>query len=560
MSDPKRKFKPESGGKAKSTSQAPARNGSSPKQAGPKTFGAKKFASKKFEDRISAAELPSERAGPRGEANRQIDGGRNEPPRGAETKPKSRPNSTSPSRPQPLKRTGAGNRRAMVAKAEPQKRGERVAKIIARAGACSRRDAEAWIAEGRVAVNGEVLTSPAVALGPADQISIDGAPLAERQRTRLFLFHKPRGLVTTNKDPEGRATIFDYLHQHAPEAPRLMSVGRLDINTEGLLLLTNDGGLARILELPATGWLRRYRVRANGETDQAILDGLAKGVTIDGLRYAGIEATLDRQQGANCWLTLGLREGKNREIKRVLEHLGLAVNRLIRISFGPFQLGEIEEGKIEEVRTRVLRDQLGTALAQAAGVDFDAALETAPPPEADTDRANGFGRKIPRTRAASNDTKPRRDAKPNAKPPHAGQGKPARFGANSRNAPKANAPEPEKPRSRPQPGPHKHISALRAERKDRGAEDPRQRIERGEIADRKGRAVTIERRSRSKDGTAESTKQKPAQRQTRPDQQRPSRAPGPAPRSGAPRSGASRPDAPRPGAGGKAGGKGRRPK
>ncbi|MHB8883469.1 MAG: pseudouridine synthase [Methylovirgula sp.] len=591
MSDPKRKFKPETGGNAKSTDKSPARNDSAPKQAGPKKFGAKKFAPKKFEERISAAErsspkLSSPNLSPAKSraANHQTDAGRKDPPGRVETKPQSRPNSrpnsTSHARPQPFKRTGGGNRRAAtVAPADPQTQGERVAKIIARAGACSRRDAEAWIAEGRVAVNGKVLTSPAIALGPDDQISIDGAPLAERQRTRLFLFHKPRGLVTTNKDPEGRATIFDHLHQHAPEAPRLMSVGRLDINTEGLLLLTNDGGLARILELPATGWLRRYRVRANGETDQAILDGLAKGVTIDGLRYAGIEATLDRQQGANCWLTLGLREGKNREIKRVLEHLGLAVNRLIRISFGPFQLGEIEEGKIEEVRTRVLRDQLGTALAQAAGVDFDAALETAPPPEADTEKTNAFGRKIPRSRAASNDTKPRRDAKPNSKNPNAGHGKPARFSANSRSAPQAAAPEPEKPRSRPQPGPRKHISALRAEGKSRTAEDPRQRIERGEIADRKGRAVTIERRSRSKDGTAESTKQKPAQRQTRPDQQRPSRAPGPAaprsdtpkaraskpsasrsdrsaPRSGAPRSDAPRPDAPRPGAGGK----GRRPK
>ena len=247
---------------------------------------------------------------------------------------------------------------------------QRIAKVIARAGACSRRDAEVWIGEGRVALNGAVLTNPAINVTDADEITIDGAPLAARAKTRLFLFHKPRGLVTTERDPEGRQTIFDYLREHWPDAPRLVSVGRLDINTEGLLLLTNDGGLARMLELPATGWVRRYRVRAKGSTDQAVLDQLRHGVTVDGVDYAEIEAALDRAQGANSWLTMGLREGKNREIKRVLEHLGLEVNRLIRLSFGPFQLGEIAEGALEEVKTRVLRDQLGPALAEAAHVDF----------------------------------------------------------------------------------------------------------------------------------------------------------------------------------------------
>lgn len=418
-----------------------------------------------------------------------------------------------------------GPRREAAGKAgAPDAQGERIAKIIARAGLCSRRDAEAWIAQGRVAVNGKTLMSPAVTIGPDDQITVDGKPLAQRQRTRLFLFHKPRGLVTTHKDPEGRATIFDYLHQHAPEAPRLMSIGRLDINTEGLLLLTNDGGLARILELPSTGWLRRYRVRANGETNQAVLDTLAKGVTIEGVRYAAIEATLDRQQGANCWLTMGLREGKNREIKRVLEHLGLTVNRLIRLSFGPFQLGDLGEGKIEEVRTRVLRDQLGPALMQAAGVDFDAPLETAP------------------------EERPVPSHKPRPAPR---QG--ARTGAGPRPKRARPEPEPEKIRHRPQPGPRKHISALRAEEKRSEAEGARRRIEKGEIADRKGRAVTIERHVTSKVGAAGPAKKKPAShRPPSPGRPAPGRPPRPgAPKSGAPKSGAPRPGAPRPGAGGK---------
>ncbi|MGQ0446451.1 MAG: pseudouridine synthase, partial [Beijerinckiaceae bacterium] len=256
--------------------------------------------------------------------------------------------------------------------AQPKSQGgaTRVAKLMARAGLCSRREAEAWIAQGRVARNGAPLTNPAINITRDDKITVDGAPLASRDRTRLFLFHKPRGLVATARDPQGRPTIFDYLRQHWPDGPRVVSIGRLDINSEGLLLLTNDGGLARVLELPATGWVRRYRVRANGETDQARLDRLGEGLTLEGVKYAGIEATLDRVQGANCWLTMALREGKNREIKRVLEHAGLQVNRLIRLSFGPFQLGELAPGAVEEVRTRVLREQLGPMLAKAAGADF----------------------------------------------------------------------------------------------------------------------------------------------------------------------------------------------
>src|SRR6201996_202464 len=243
----------------------------------------------------------------------------------------------------------------------------RIAKAMARAGLCSRRDAESWMEAGRVSVNGVILDSPAFNVGPDDDVRVDGEPLRAPERTRLFFFHKPRGLVTTARDPEGRRTIFEALPK---DLPRVVAVGRLDINTEGLLLLTNDGGLARVLELPATGWGRRYRVRAKGTTDQAALDTLSEGITIDGIHYAGIVATLDRIQGANVWLTMALREGKNREVKRVLEHLGLAVNRLIRISFGPFQLGELAEGAVEEVKTRVLRDQLGSALAREAGVDF----------------------------------------------------------------------------------------------------------------------------------------------------------------------------------------------
>jgi 23S rRNA pseudouridine2605 synthase len=253
-----------------------------------------------------------------------------------------------------------------------QNEGERVAKAIARAGLASRREAEAWIAAGRVVVNGEKITSPARNVTPADRVIVDGKPLPVRERTRLFLFNKPRGRVTTHSDPQGRPTVFDALPKHLP---RLISVGRLDANTEGLLLLTNDGGLARLLELPATGWTRRYRVRANGKITQLRLDRLRHGIEIDGVRYGPIEARLDREQGANVWLTFAMREGKNREVKNVLGHLGLAVNRLIRVSFGPFQLGELGEGAVEEVRTRHLREQLGERIATAAGLDFAGPVE-----------------------------------------------------------------------------------------------------------------------------------------------------------------------------------------
>lgn len=271
------------------------------------------------------------------------------------------------SRPDRAHRNAAEIAEAVSAPAAPQEP-ERIAKVMARAGVASRRDSEAMIAEGRVSVNGKVIESPALDVGPNDVVLVDGEPLPARERTRLWLYHKPRGLVTTNHDPEGRPTVFDALPE---DLPRVLSVGRLDINTEGLLLLTNDGGLARMLELPETGWLRRYRVRAFGQVNQAQLDTLKDGVTIEGVQYGPVVAQFEREQGANTWLTVDLREGKNREVKTVLEHLGLQVNRLIRVSFGPFQLGDLPEGEAEEIRSRVLRDQLGTELMAKAGVDFE---------------------------------------------------------------------------------------------------------------------------------------------------------------------------------------------
>ncbi|HEY4203036.1 MAG TPA: pseudouridine synthase [Devosiaceae bacterium] len=267
--------------------------------------------------------------------------------------------------------------------------GDRLAKVIARSGLCSRRDAETWIAAGRVVVNGKKVLTPAFNVTDRDKIEVDGAPLAERQGTRVWLYHKPAGLVVTEKDPEGRETIFEKLAEHG--LPRVVTIGRLDINTEGLLLLTNDGGLKRVLELPATGWLRRYRVRAHGTVSQKMLDTLKDGIEIEGIKYGSIEATLEREQGANVWLLVALREGKNREVKNVLGALGLMVNRLIRVSYGPFQLGDLPIGAVEVVRARVLRDQLGKRLADEADVDFEsempeARVEAKPVRDRDTGR------------------------------------------------------------------------------------------------------------------------------------------------------------------------------
>lgn len=242
---------------------------------------------------------------------------------------------------------------------------QRIAKAIARSGFCSRRDAERIIAEGRVTLNGKLLDTPAINVTEKDRISIDGQPLAKRSEVQLWRYHKPKGRVTTHRDPQGRPTVFEALPE---DMPRVISVGRLDLNTEGLLLLTNDGDLARHLESPSTAWLRRYRVRVHGRVDQAMLDRLGSGVEIDGVKYGPIDAKLDRVQGANAWLTLGLREGKNREVRKIMEHLGLEVGRLIRLSFGPFQLGDLSTGAVEEVKRRILVEQLGRTLAEKLGI------------------------------------------------------------------------------------------------------------------------------------------------------------------------------------------------
>ena len=237
----------------------------------------------------------------------------------------------------------------------PESKGERIAKVMARAGLCSRRDAERWIDAGRVSVNGKTLSSPACVVSDDDKIIVDGKPLPVKEKTRLFLHHKPAGLVTSNKDEQGRETVFEKLPK---DLPRVVSVGRLDINTEGLLLLTNDGELARYLELPATGWIRRYRVRAYGHVTQKKLDKLKNGITWNGVKYKEIEATLDKQQGDNAWIEISLKEGKNREVRNIMEALDLKVNRLIRMSYGPFQLGKLPKKAVLEVKPHVLKDQI----------------------------------------------------------------------------------------------------------------------------------------------------------------------------------------------------------
>ena len=360
------------------------------------------------------------------------------------------------------------------------KPGERIAKVIARAGLASRREAEEWIAAGRVAVNGEVIRSAALNVTGQDRISVDGEPLPERERTRLFLYHKPRGLITSHADPQGRPTIFQKLSKGLP---RLISVGRLDFNTEGLLLLTNDGELARVLELPATGWLRRYRVRAHGSVTQAQLDALRQGITISGIHYGAIEATLERTQGSNLWLTFAIREGKNREVRTILLHLGLEVTRLIRVSFGPFQLAELAEGAVEEVRTRVLREQLGDKLIAQAELDFSA----------------------PITKHAEPDDEPRQERRQDRRSNERGSREGPRVTAWSKKAGEKTREARPKQKRRSKGADH----AWRAREEDRPArklhrkfhgvraEDPRQhppgKVRAETTTDRKGRSVAVER-------------------------------------------------------------------
>jgi 23S rRNA pseudouridine2605 synthase len=265
-----------------------------------------------------------------------------------------------------MQKAGAGQHRkpgpeGATARSEPM----RIAKALARAGLCSRREAERWIEAGRVSLNGEVLKSPARDVTTADRILVDGNPLPAADPPRLWRYHKPKGRVTTHSDPQGRPTVFEAMPE---EMPRVISIGRLDFNTEGLLLLTNDGALARHLELPATGWLRRYRVRAHGAVTQEQLDKLKDGLEIEGVRYGPVEAVLERVQGSNVWLVIGLREGKNREVRKILETLGLTVNRLIRVSFGPFQLLDLKPGEVESVQRRVMVDQLGASIARKLGL------------------------------------------------------------------------------------------------------------------------------------------------------------------------------------------------
>jgi 23S rRNA pseudouridine2605 synthase len=416
---------------------------------------------------------------------------------------------------------------------------------MARAGLCSRRQAEEWIAAGRVAVNGGTIRSPAVNVAPRDRITVDGNPLPRRERTRLFLYHKPVGLVSTNADPQGRPTVFDALPS---DLPRLVSVGRLDIGTEGLLLLTNDGGLARVLELPDTGWVRRYRVRAHGRVSQADLNTLRDGVTIDGIHYGPVEATLDREQGANVWLSFAIREGKNREVRNVLAHLGLAVNRLIRTEFGPFGLGALAEGAVEEVATMNLREQLGERIIARAGCDFSAPIAARflpNPPQAGEgrvgagarERAGGEGKG---GRLSREERRKLRRMLRDRDRPHesrSGEHAPARRDGEERRPLRAGEPgeHPEKTPGRPRRGHawRKDDAPLRRTYRGSRRDDLKVADEAGPdkraglLTDRKGRRVLVERFGAKKDEPPPA--ETPARGRARHRRPPPDRASGPRP-------------------------------
>lgn len=382
-----------------------------------------------------------------------------------------------------------GRQRGAQREPPPAAGSMRIAKAMARAGLCSRRDAEAFIAAGRVAVNGAIIASPAVTVTARDRVLVDGKALPRPERTRLFLHHKPAGLVSTHADPQGRPTVFDAL----PAAlPRLVSVGRLDVGTEGLLLLTNDGSLARVLELPRTRWLRRYRVRAHGRVHQADLDRLRDGITIDGVHYGPIEAALERQQGSNAWLAFAIREGKNREVRNVLAHLGLQVTRLIRIAFGPFGLDGLAPGAIVEVATEALRRELGDDIIALAGCDFAAPL--AERPAAPTPMAQGSG--VPHPARQGHDMRGQkisRDGGRGSRPAPALSNGRDGAGASSSGA-HAKKPRPRRGHAwRQDDAPlRRHYRGSRREELTT-ADEPRPDKRAGLLTDRKGRRVLVER-------------------------------------------------------------------
>jgi 23S rRNA pseudouridine2605 synthase len=459
----------------------------------------------------------------------------------------------------PARRAGA-----LPAGNDPAHHGERIAKVMARAGLCSRRDAEEWIAAGRVCVNGKPIASPAVNVTRRDRITIDGKPMPRRERTRLFLYNKPAGLVTTNADPQGRSTVFDAL---PPGLPRLMSVGRLDIGTEGLLLLTNDGGLARVLELPDTQWLRRYRVRAHGRVTQAELDRLRDGISIAGVNYGPIEATLDREQGANVWLGFAIREGKNREVRNVLGHLDLQVNRLIRVAFGPFDLGDLRGGAIAEIETVALREQLGEAIADEAGCDFISPIVERETPARSRQQRRQDRHEGRRTQRGLDRGKrelalflPRSGGEPNAShqtprprlapPPRSSRGEGEGQGAARGDKPfrRSRTPRddrPEKPPGRPRRGHawRKDDAPLRrtyrGSRRDdlKIADEVRPDKRAGLLKDRKGRRILVERFGTKKPKPEPAERPAPARQRT---PRRPPRDRSSGPRPSRPRTGPDR--------------------